>query len=108
MSSPLSLSTLGAHLNFGRAARFMAEPTTRTGSAFSSIMSGTTAVISRVAGALTGGASKQFPGLEGDYANLIQQQIEQQKQLQLMTFFSNTEKSKHETQMTALRNIRVG
>ena len=108
MSSPLNLSTLGAHLNFGRAARFMAEPTTRTGSTFSTLMNGATAIASRVASALTGGGSSQFPGLNGEYAGLIQEQIEQQKQLQLMTFFSNIEKSKHEIQMTALRNIRVG
>jgi len=108
MSSPIRLSNLGAHLDFGRAARFMAEPTTRSGSTFASFFDGATNLAGRVAGALTGGGVGEFPGLDGKYAGLIQEQIEQQKQLQLMSFFSNTEKSKHEIQMTALRNIRVG
>ena len=42
------------------------------------------------------------------YTDLINQQIAVQQQLQLVSFESNIEKSKHETQMAAVRNIRVG
>ena len=53
---------------------------------------------------ITGGIA----GVNGDYASLIQQQIEVQKQMMLTSMISNVEKSKHETQMAPVRNIRVG
>jgi len=42
------------------------------------------------------------------YSDLIAQQIQAQQQMQLVSFISNIEKSKHETQMAAIRNVRVG
>lgn len=43
----------------------------------------------------------------GDFAELIQMQIQAQQEMQTTTMVSNIEKSKHESKMTALRNIRV-
>ena len=48
------------------------------------------------------------PGVEGDFAALIQQQIYWQYQMQLVSMISNVEKSKHETAMAAVRNVRAG
>jgi hypothetical protein len=49
-----------------------------------------------------------FPGVQGEYAELLNKQIEMQQQMQLVSMFSNIEKSRHETQMAAVRNIRGG
>ena len=47
-------------------------------------------------------------GVGSEYNGLLQMQIEAQKELQIVSMISNVEKSKHETQMAAIRNIRVG
>lgn len=80
--------------------RFMPEPESRIGSAFRSVLQG-------VGSALNSGAALAG-GIEPGYQDLINKQIEVQQQMQLVTFYSNIEKSKHETQMAAVRNLRVG
>jgi hypothetical protein len=55
------------------------------------------------AGAALGGG-----GIEGQYLVLLQEQMRQQQQMQLVSLHSNIEKSKHETQMAAIRNVRAG
>lgn len=40
--------------------------------------------------------------------DLIQLQIQAQQEMQATTMVSNIEKSKHESKMSAIRNIRVG
>jgi hypothetical protein len=47
-------------------------------------------------------------GVEPIYQDLLDKQIEIQLQMQLVTLESNIEKSRHETQMAAIRNIRAG
>ena len=58
------------------------------------------------------GVGASAASLAGDldplYQSLIQMQLDAQKQMLLMTSISNIEKTKHETQMVAARNIRVG
>ncbi|MCC6220888.1 MAG: hypothetical protein IT291_06585 [Deltaproteobacteria bacterium] len=44
----------------------------------------------------------------GDFAELIELQIEAQMEMQTTTMVSNIERSKHESKMAAIRNIRVG
>ncbi len=109
MANPISINHMGAHLDFGKVARFLPEPTNRSGLSFSSVLEGASGLVSKVAGiALGGGGAQQFPNLDPGYADLLQKQIEVQVQMQLMTLYSNIEKSQHETKMTSLRNIRVG
>lgn len=63
------------------------------------------------AGRLMGGVANTATsavGIEPQYASLIQEQIHQQTQMQLVSLVSNVEKSKHETQMSAIRNVRAG
>lgn len=105
MARPINSNSVGAHLDFGKIARFIPEPTNRSGLSFSSILERAGSIASQVAGVATGG---QFPGLDSQYVTILQEQIRTQVQMQLMTMYSNTEKSRHETSMTALRNIRVG
>ena len=64
------------------------------------------AMLSSVANSVSGGTV--FPGVDGDYTNLLNTQIEMQQQMQLVSLYSNIEKSRHETQMAAVRNIRAG
>ena len=76
------------------------EPQSAAGSAFSGLASGAISAL--------GGAMGSVVGIEPGYAALIMQQMYQQEQMQLVSLYSNIEKSKHETQMSAIRNVRVG
>lgn len=79
--------------------RFIPEPKNGVAAPFKS-------VLSSVANSLSG--STVFPGVDSQYAELLNKQIEMQQQMQLVSMFSNIEKSRHETQMAAVRNIRTG
>lgn len=81
--------------------RFSPEPVSRNGGSFNAVLRGLDAAVSG-AGSVVGG------GMDPQYAALLAAQIETQQQMQLVSFESNIEKSKHETQMAAVRNIRVG
>lgn len=80
-------------------ARFLPEPRSAIASAFRGVVRGVEAALSE-------------PGSEGalnaEYADLINRQIAVQEQMQLVSMESNIEKSRHETQMAAIRNIRAG
>jgi hypothetical protein len=56
-----------------------------------------------------GGSLLESSGTQMDpqFAAMIQEQIYWQYQMQLVSLISNVEKSKHECQMVALRNISV-
>ena len=84
----------------GSLTRFSPEPKSSLPFSFSSILSGVGSLLSKAGGA--------FPGLGSNYSDLIQLQMHVQEQMMLMSTYSNIEKSKHETQMAAVRNIRVG
>ena len=94
------LDPLAALTSSGSLTRISPEPKSGLPLSFSGILSGVSSLLSSASGA--------FPGLNSDYAALIQIQLETQKQMMLMSTYSNIEKSKHETQMAAVRNIRVG
>lgn len=52
-------------------------------------------------------ASGGSTAVAADFSSLIQQQIEIQKEMQITSMISNNEKSKHETAMSVIRNMRV-
>ena len=79
--------------------RFAPEP--RSGIDFQSLLKAVSALAGTVIAPAAG-------GLNGDYQELLQEQLEVQRQMFLMTLYSNLEKSRHETQMAAVRNVRVG
>ena len=54
------------------------------------------------------GQSSQVVDISPSYQALIDQQIQVQLEQQQVTFASNMEKSRHESRMAAVRNIRVG
>jgi len=80
--------------------RFLPEPRSSAALNFASVLAG--------AGALLGNTTAGFTGIQAPYLELLMKQIEMQSQMQLVSLYSNIEKSRHETQMAAVRNIRVG
>ena len=81
--------------------RYLPEPKSRLGLDFKSVLSSVAGVVQTASGA-------NLTGIDPGYVDLINKQIETQQQMQLVSMESNIEKSKHETQMAAIRNIRVG
>lgn len=63
--------------------------------------------VSNAVGGVMRSAAAGVSGVDGDYLALINKQIEVQEQLQLVSLHSNIEKSKHETRMAAVRNVRT-
>ena len=53
-------------------------------------------------------ASDGLGMISGENAALIQLQLETQREMMYTSMVSNIEKSRHETQMAPVRNIRVG
>ena len=47
-------------------------------------------------------------GATGSFSELIQAQIQSQMEMQTTSLVSNIERSKHESKMAAIRNIRLG
>lgn len=78
--------------------RYLAQPKNRLGTTFQRVMD--------VAGAVVGKAAS-LTGVDGDYASLLQQQIELQHQMMKVTMISNVERTRHETSMASVRNMRV-
>ena len=92
--SGLTSMTLGSPI-----ARSTVEP--RTGSSFATLLKG---VVSSVVGRF----GAETTGIDPTYAALIEKQLAMQEQMQLVSLYSNIIKSEHETQMAAVRNIRIG
>jgi len=83
----------------GALGRFMPEPKSRIGSTFQRLLKGAGSVLS------TQGSA--FIGIDPQYQELLTKQMEVQQQLQLVSMHSNVEKSKHESKMSAIRNMRA-
>ena len=78
-------------------ARIAPEPESRLSSVFSSLGSVASGLLTAGANSLVG----------SDYSALITAQLQAQREMQVVSMVSNVEKSKHETQMAAIRNVRV-
>lgn len=79
--------------------RYIPQPKSNLGSVFSRVLS--------TAGSVVSGGVGAFSGMDSQYQSLIQEQMRVQQQMQLVTMHSNTEKSRHESKMAALRNLRA-
>lgn len=96
-----SVSTLnGAAEVSAAAAKYLPEPATKGMGIFRDVVDLVSSVGEGVIGGIPTAAT-------GDYASLIQLQLEAQREMQTTTMVSNIEKSKHESKMSAVRNIRV-
>lgn len=81
--------------------RFIPEPSNGLGDFFKGIVGG-------LGSAVTGAIEPALMGIDSQYLPFIEAQIHAQEQLQLVSMYSNIEKSKHESKMVAIRNVRVG
>lgn len=77
--------------------RIAPEPQSSLSSVFSGFGTVASSLISASADSLAG----------ADYSALIGAQLQAQREMQVVSMVSNIEKSKHETQMAAIRNVRV-
>ncbi len=99
----------GPHIQQDSSYRFIPEP--HTSPSFNVIreaarsIAGVASNLSSNAGGILGSIA---PEMNGQFQDLISLQLDAQKQMMLVSMVSNIEKSKHETQMSAVRNIRVG
>lgn len=94
-----NVTDVGAQLLLGNLGRFIPTPKSSV-SGFGKVL--------RTAGDALKSVSSTMVGIDPEYRSLIEKQIEVQTQMQLVSMESNIEKSKHETQMAPIRNIRVG
>ncbi len=85
--------------SLGNLDRFSPEPKSTLSTAFQKVLGG-------VSSFLGSGATSAL-GINADYQSLINKQLEVQQQMQLVSLHSNIEKSKHESRMAAIRNVRT-
>jgi hypothetical protein len=89
----------------GRVTRFLPEPRNRLLSNVTNSLSGLASdVFKNISGATTSNSSIS---IDPEYADLLNRQIEIQQRMQVVNMDSNIEKSKHETLMAPIRNIKV-
>ncbi|MFN8389853.1 MAG: hypothetical protein U0136_06155 [Bdellovibrionota bacterium] len=81
------------------AATYLPEPSSTGLGVFRDVMD-----IARAAAGEVGGVSLDATG---SFAELIQAQIQAQMEMQTTSLISNLERSKHESKMAAIRNIRL-
>jgi hypothetical protein len=84
----------------GSAARYLPEPQSKASKIFKDVVNAVKSVVDDS----IGGVSQT---IGGDFGELINAQIAAQEEMQTTTMVSNIEKSKHESKMAAIRNIRV-
>ncbi|MCB0338940.1 MAG: hypothetical protein KDD53_05015 [Bdellovibrionales bacterium] len=91
------IQKIGASIMSNGLGRFIPEPKNKVGG-FSGVLRGLTDAAS--------GVAKSVVSLDPSYEALLNKQIEVQQQLQAVSMESNIEKSRHESKMAAIRNIR--
>lgn len=65
-------------------------------------------ILSSVGSMVGSAASSTLGGIRPELMDLINKQVEMQEEMQMVSLTSNVEKSRHESQMAAIRNIRAG
>jgi hypothetical protein len=88
-----------------RLSRFIPEPRNRLLSTLTGNLSGLASNIFKSVGSATSLTSAV--AIDPDYTALLNRQIEIQQKMQIANMDSNLEKSKHETLMAPIRNIKV-
>lgn len=98
-----SLADIGGTDSQYGTGRINAEPTNGLGDVFGDVLSNIVGAAANGLGGVTG--LGEVSGAV-NYAALMQAQLKAQQEMQVVNFFSNTEKSKHETAMAPIRNIK--
>ena len=90
------------------AGSYLPEPAVAATGAFQDFMDIARDVVSGVFERLPAVIGEVPTGATGSFAELINAQLQAQIEMQTTTLVSNIERSKHESKMAAIRNIRVG
>jgi hypothetical protein len=93
-----SLNGLG--LVSDQTAKYLPEPAVTGSGLFNDVLN----VVSSLGSTAIGGVPAV---VNGDFASLLNAQLEASREMQSVSMVSNIEKSKHESKMAAIRNIRV-
>ncbi len=89
------------------ASNYLPEPAV-TGMGFlQDVASGIGNIAAKAVGTVASQGVGEAFDISGDYMSLIAQQNELQRELQLVSMISNIDRSKHETMMAPIRNLRV-
>ena len=91
-------------LNALAAKTYQPEAAASGSSIFKQLMQGATNVLSAAGGV----AGQYISNMATTNNELIMMQIQMQQEMQKTSMISNIEKSKHETKMAPIRNIKVG
>ena len=102
----MSISTIQSQLASNESVQAYTDQTATSGSGIFKELVDTVQSVGSTALDVT--SSSYLDELSGSNAELIAAQVEIQKEMQITSMISNIEKSKHETKMTPIRNIRVG
>ena len=86
------------HNSISALGRYTAQPNHRLGNTFKQVLGIAEAAVGKAA---------SIAGVDGDYAGILQQQMEMQRQMMMVSMISNTERTRHETNMVGVRNMRV-
>ena len=84
---------------------YLPEPSTSGVGVFKDIWQTVLGIGSSVLGTAISGSVGQ--SINGSSSDLIATQVEMQKEMQVTSMVSNIEKSKHESKMSAIRNIKI-
>lgn len=103
MNLSSNISTISSTLK--TAENYLPEPATNGIGAFKDLWQTALNVGGAILGTALNGSVSQV--LNGSGSDLIATQVEMQKEMQVTSMVSNIEKSKHESKMSAIRNIRI-
>ena len=90
-------SSVRSFFNSQNLTRFVPEPRSRIANTFQTVARAVT----------TAATGVTVHSIDPEYKELLSTQMEFQKQMQLVSLTSNVEKSKHESRMAAIRNVRT-
>jgi hypothetical protein len=83
--------------------KYLPEPATKGIGIFKDIIN----IAGGLAKTVSSASGIGIGGVSDDFLSLLELQINAQKEMQSVSMMSNIEKSKHETRMTPIRNLRV-
>lgn len=98
-----NISTVNSELRTAQS--YLPEPAINGGGTFKDIWQTALNIGGSILNTAVIGQTNQILG--GSGSDLIATQMEMQKEMQVTSMVSNIEKSKHESKMSAIRNIRV-
>jgi len=103
INSSGSVNVVGQSIDLiSKARRFLPSP---AGAGLGKVFQSTLQNVAGIGGGLIGGVNGD---VFGELKELLQLQVETQAKMQSISMLSNVERSRHESRMAAIRNVRTG